>query len=264
MSAARGRKSKAKSLLAGHQKSWIWGRHAVCEALRGGAWPIVELYLDQDLPGEDLDQVRAFADPRGIEVHFSSRTRLTELCHRKNHQGYLARMGPYPYAQADTLLERVAPGRPLVLLDGVQDPQNLGTILRSAEVLGACGVVLTQDRSVGITAAVARSSAGAVHHLAVAQVSLPTFLDALGQKQVLRLCASQDATDELENVALSGKALAWVIGNEAQGVSPEVIERCDLCVRIPQVGQVESLNAAMAAGIVLYETLVRHRRAEEA
>jgi 23S rRNA (guanosine2251-2'-O)-methyltransferase len=253
----KGRSRKNKPLLASHQKSWIWGRNAVLEALRGGRWPVVQLLLARELDQDELASARDLAAQRGWDVEMARADRLTQLCSRKNHQGYLARMGPYPYADSEEILREPGSHGVVLLLDSLEDPQNFGTILRTAEVLGVDGVFVERSHRVGVTAAVARSSAGAVHHLRIAEADLLELADRMGQLGMKRICATEKADLTVREAPLGDKPIALVIGNESRGVREALRARCDLSVRISQRGRVESLNAAMAAGILLYEV---HRR----
>ncbi len=248
------RKRKNNALLASHQKSWIWGRYAVREALRGGQWPIVELFFSARMEPDELQEATHLARKADVAFALEEPERLRQLCHRKSHQGYLARMGPFPYAQSDSLIQVESGEEILVVLDGLQDPQNLGVVLRTAEVFGARGVLLEQSQSVGITAAVARSSAGAVHHLPVARGDLPERVLQMRRQGWTCLCASEKADASLSSADLSRGPIAWIIGNEAQGLRDEILQQCSQSLRIDQHGRIGSLNAAISAGIVLYET----------
>jgi 23S rRNA (guanosine2251-2'-O)-methyltransferase len=251
----RRRRRKAERRLPGnHQRRWLWGRHAVGETLRAGRWPVAELYLSDELPEGEREPVRAAAAALGAEVRVVPPERLRQLGKSSEHQGYLARMGPFPYADlAD--LEPAANARPLlVLLDGVQDPHNLGAILRSAEVLGVQGLVIGSEGQVGVTTHVARASAGAVNHLPIARVDdLAAAAGTIGGWGLMVVGASESGESAIGDVDLTGP-VALVIGNEGRGLSPGVRGACDRLARIPQTGHIGSLNAAVAAGILFYET----------
>jgi 23S rRNA (guanosine2251-2'-O)-methyltransferase len=257
----KGRSRKNKPLLASHQKSWIWGRNAVLEALRGGRWPVVQLLLARQLGQNEIGAAEELAHQRGWDVRMADADRLTQLCHRKSHQGYLAKMGPYPYVDSEEILRGPGVHGVVLVLDGLEDPQNFGTILRTAEVLGVDGVFVERSHRVGVTAAVARSSAGAVHHLAIAEADFLELADRLGQLGAQRICATEKADLAAREAPLGDKPVALIIGNEARGVREALRSRCDVSVRICQRGRIGSLNAAMAAGILLYEV---HRRRDEA
>jgi 23S rRNA (guanosine2251-2'-O)-methyltransferase len=251
---------RKKSLLAGHQRSWLWGRNLVGETLAAGRWPITELLLAEDLDRNERDRVRTLAEPRRIGVELVSRARLGQLANVPDHQGYLARVGPFPYADLEILLGRATePGALFLVLDGIQDPFNLGAMIRSAEVFGASGVVLGTVGQAGINTLAARASAGAVNRIAIARAE--ELATALGQFRE-RLCvvagAAADGRDRLDAVDWRRPSVI-VIGNEAEGLSTAVRSACDVLVRIEQAGGFNSLNAAAAAAVCLYE-VGRQRR----
>ncbi|HUT24953.1 MAG TPA: 23S rRNA (guanosine(2251)-2'-O)-methyltransferase RlmB [Sumerlaeia bacterium] len=288
----RGKSRRNKSgekLLGSHQRCWIWGRHAVREILEAGRWTPIELVLSEGLPSGELRNARELAEKRGAAVRVESAERLTQLCHVAEHQGYLAKMPPFPYADASEILSRIdrggtpaapagasARGTPvgeaeapassclsadtasanavtLVILDAIQDPFNFGAIVRSAEALGVDGVFIGEDRQVEVTSMVARASAGAVNRLPIARVGdladLATQLRALG---VRILGASEKAGQECAACDFRRPA-AIVLGSEGAGISPPLLEICDGLVRVPQRGVIASLNVAAAAAILFYE-----------
>jgi 23S rRNA (guanosine2251-2'-O)-methyltransferase len=248
-------------LLGNHQKCWIWGRHPVLETLRAGRWPVFELWLDAALVDESVREALACAELLKIPVNRCSTDEILRLCHSAEHQGYLAKMGEFPYAEEDQLFgegRTEAPGFYL-LLDGIQDPHNLGAILRSAEVFGATAVVLAGQGQVGVTRQVARSSAGAVNRVTLVQSSdLPSLAGRLKHAGVRVVGASEKATEAIDQFDWRGP-VALVVGNEGHGHSPEMTEQIETWVRIPQDGQIGSLNAAVAAAICCYE-IRRQRR----
>ena len=144
-----GRRRGSGKLLATHQRSWLWGRHLVLETLQAGRWPIVELYLAEDIDAASLRLVERLTAGK-LALRRATRKRLTELCHASEHQGFLAQVGPYPYIELEALLQRAGPTPLILVLDGVQDPFNLGAMLRSAEVFGADGVIVAETGQVEI------------------------------------------------------------------------------------------------------------------
>ncbi|HBH51233.1 MAG TPA: hypothetical protein DDY91_05005 [Planctomycetaceae bacterium] len=250
------RKKPESRLLGNHQRSWLWGRNLVRETVAAGEWPILELWLADDLPRDLSDLlVRQVSLRWGCEVQRAGRDVLERLCHDSAHQGCLARMGPFPYRTLDQLLDGAAEKSAFLVLDGIQDSFNLGAILRSAQALGIAGLLLGTRGQSPITSQAARSSAGAVNRLPIAQVeSLPTALGLLRSRGIRILGTDPHAGTSLPRTDLTG-SLAVVVGNESQGISAEVWECCDDRVRIPLGGEVESLNAAAAATIVCYERL---------
>lgn len=230
----------------------LYGRHAVLEALRAGRRPVRRVMLGQgvkqqaDIVGEILAAARQLDCPV-IEV---GRPAL-DAAGGVNHQGVIAETGPYPYVGLEQML--TAPGAPLCLvLDHLQDVQNLGTLLRTAEAMAVTGVILPDRRAAGVTPAVVNASAGAVEHLRIAQVTNLTH--TLGQLKkagfwIAGLDATADATP-LARADLSGP-LALVVGAEGAGLSRLVRDTCDWLVTIPMYGRVASLNAAVAGSVVL-------------
>jgi len=237
----------------------VYGMNPVRELLRAGAEGITELWL-----AEGGERPRAFAEleriarDHGAKVRTAPRPRLDRLAGVTQHQGIVAVVADYRYREVDDILEvaRKA-GKPplLVLLDGVEDPHNLGAVVRSAHALGAHGVVLPRDRAASVTPSAAKASAGAVEHLPIARVpNLVRTLEELKEVGVWTVAALPDGDVELSSVDLRGP-IALVIGGEGQGVRPLVRKSCDHAARIPMAGRVGSLNASAAAAIAIYEAM---------
>lgn len=253
------RKTKPKRLMGSHNRSWLWGHHLVRETLAAGRWPIVELRLSEDLAAAERETVTAIAAGRSIPVAIDSSDRLRQLCGASDHQGYLARMRPFPFATIEELLGGLSANPVLALLDGIQDPHNFGAIVRSAEVLGVEGILVPQTNQSDVTAIVARSSAGAVNHLPLARTEdLADAARRLREQHGLRIIAADHRAERLPFEHDWAAPAAIIIGNEAAGVSEPMRQVCDDLVRIPQAGRTESLNAAVAAGILFYE--IRRQR----
>jgi 23S rRNA (guanosine2251-2'-O)-methyltransferase len=254
------RKRRGKQpLLGNHQRCWLWGRHVVLETLKAGRWPILELRFAKELAESERELARALAEELQIPYSLATSEDLTMQCGSQEHQGYLAKMPPYPYEDLHSL-EKRWPACPLfLLLDGIQDPYNFGAILRSAEVLGANAVVIGTQHQAGISSQVARSSAGAVNHLPIIQeADLSQVLRNWHERGLRIMGASEKAKTPIHEADFT-KPLAFLIGNEGTGIRPELLAMCDDLVTIPQAGRVESLNAAVSAGILLYE-VARQRR----
>ncbi len=260
-----GRSSGGKSSgRARHNRpgDWIWGRRVVLETLRSGRWPIRDLWLCESVESEVSSEVYRLAEGLGIEVQLGDSESIRARCHTSQHGGVLARVGEFPYWSVESLFEEpgvVRDGVPVwLLLDSVQDPHNLGGILRSAEVLGVDGVVLARDHS-AINGHVARSSAGAVNHLRIARSeNLVALVMQLRREGVLVLAAVGSESRAARDQDLTG-SLALVIGNEGHGVAEDVLEVCDGRIGIEQSGDTDSLNVAVATGVLLYE-VDRQRR----
>lgn len=252
---------RRKKLMGNHQRSWVWGRNAVSEILRFSRWPIAELYLDQALPAEVWREVSEAAEAQNIVPEKVSAERIEQLCHRSDHQGYLARMRPFPYENAEFVLQRIDSERPLfvVLLDRLQDPHNFGAILRSAETLGVDAVVVGSRHQAEVNSQVARSSAGAVNRIPIVRVdSLVTFAEQL-RKSGLRLVAASEKAETTIDATDFRTATALLLGNEGDGVDQALLALCDAQVAIPQSGAIGSLNVAAAAAILFYE-VARQRK----
>ncbi len=249
----RRRKHSGPRLAGNHQRCWIWGRNAVLESLAAGRWtPLSLLAADRTDP-----QFRQLLEQRAAERHvpieWTSYDALTDRCQSTEHQGLMARMPEYPYATLDDALlpQKHAPF--LVLLEGIQDPHNFGAIIRSAEVFGADAVIVGQTAQCGVTPHVARASAGAVNHLPIART--PNLVDAIDwlRSRGLHILGATGSAHQPAHQAPLTAPTAIVVGNEGSGLSPELLAHCDQLIRIPQAGQTESLNAAVATGILCYE-----------
>ena len=235
----------------------VYGVNPVRELLRAGGEGLAELWL-----AEGAERPRAFSElerlarERGAKVRTAPRPRLDRLAGGAAHQGVVAVVADYRYRDVEDLLAaaRERDEQPLlVVLDGVEDPQNLGAVVRSAHALGAHGVILPRDRAAGVTPAAAKASAGAVEHCPVARVAnLSRTLELLKEAGVWSVAAVPDGDRALREVDLAG-ATALVVGGEGEGVRPLVRRTCDFTARIPMAGRLGSLNASAAAAIALYE-----------
>lgn len=240
-------------LMGNHQRAWLRGRHAVIETLRGGRWVPHELVVSDQFAAADARLVEDLAETLHVDLVVESHDRLTELCHARDHQGIIARMPEYPYESAQDVIGQASSVPLFVILECVQDPFNLGSILRSAGVFGVDGVFIGSHGQVDVNCQVARSSVGAVNRLAISRVdSLSMLLQQLKDAGVRILATSPHGESRIDEVDCIS-SLAVVIGNEGAGVSEELLQCCDQLVTIPQATDFESLNAAVSAGIVLYE-----------
>ncbi len=235
----------------------LYGRNAVYESLRAGRRQFFRLMVADTVRATDIvDDILALAERAGVPVERVPRRHLDWLG-EANHQGVALEASEYPYADLeDILAESARRSEPpfLLLLDLLQDPQNVGTLLRTAEAIGVHGVVIQQRRAVGITPTVVHTSAGAAEHLRIAQVpNLPETLERLKARNiwVVGLEAVRGAR-RYDQADLTGPR-ALVIGSEGEGLRRLVQERCDWMIQLPMVGNVTSLNAAVAGSIVLYE-----------
>lgn len=253
MPSARSNQPQRPKPLGTHQTSWIWGRHLVQETLQARYWPVLELWLADDLPESEVAATTRLAHAAEVPVQRATRNSLVSRCRGEDHQGYAARMAEFPYHSPDSILRRPVPFPFVIALDRIQDPFNFGTMLRSAEIFGAQGVIIGTREQVGVTSQVARSSVGAVNRLPIARVSeLGPFLNALDAKSFTVVAASEKASSIISDFDFCRPVLL-VVGNEGRGISDEVAAHCHATVRIPQQGTLNSLNAAAALAIICYE-----------
>lgn len=239
----------------------IYGINPVTEALNSGR-EIDKILLQDGAKHSRLSKITAMAKEKGIIYRFVNKKKLDELAEGGNHQGVLAYAAAHTYAEVDDIL-RLAEEREeapfIVIADGLNDPHNLGSIIRTANAAGAHGVVIPKNRSVGLTSTVSKVSAGALEYTLVARVSnISSTIENLKKKGVWVAGTALEGSMLHSEADLTG-ALAIVIGAEGEGISRLVREKCDFLVKIPMLGQAESLNASVAAGVLLYEA-VRQRQ----
>lgn len=228
------------------------------EALRAGARRLDRIVIAEGVRDARLREVIEAARRARVPVRREPRIALDRLTHNANHQGVLAITTAVSYADADELLRKISPSAVLLLLDGVEDPHNLGAIIRTAECGGASAIILPERRSAHLTDVVAKTSAGAVEHLPIARVTnLASFIEELKKQNVWVVGVENSAKIPYTEFNYSG-ALALVFGGEGRGLHRLVRERCDAVVSIPMRGRVSSLNVSVAVGVVLFEA-VRQR-----
>jgi 23S rRNA (guanosine2251-2'-O)-methyltransferase len=235
----------------------VYGVNPVREVLRAGSGEVSELWLaDGAARGPALAELERRARAAGAKVRTAPRPKLDRLAGTDRHQGVVAVVPEFRYAALEDLLARAAEsGRPplLVVLDGVEDPQNLGAIVRSAHALGGHGVVIPNDRAVGVTPAAAKASAGAVERSAVARVTnLAQALGILKEAGVWSVALAADGDRPLAALDLRGPT-ALVLGSEGEGLRPLVRRTCDFAAFIPMTGDFDSLSVSASAAVALYE-----------
>lgn len=232
----------------------IEGRNEVIEALRSGR-SIDRIYIQDGLHDGKLDTVRREAKKRGLRTDFVERKRLDDMSETGMHQGVIARAAAYAYAKVEDILEMaLKKGEDpfIFLLDGIEDPHNLGAMIRTANVCGAHGVIIPKDRAVGLTPTVVRSSAGALNYTPVAKVTnLVRTMEDL-KKRGLWFVGADMGGESMYEKDLKGP-VGIVIGAEGRGLTKLVRDACDFVVSIPVKGEIESLNASVAAGVLAYE-----------
>lgn len=236
----------------------LYGRNAVREALRAGRRRIYAIYLAESAKVRDaLADIVALAERAGVPVRTTPREQMDKLLAGAKHHGILAEASPYPYMslrELEALWARRDPPPLMLLLDHLQDPQNMATLLRTAEALGVDGVVIPAHRAAGITPAVVNASAGAVEHLRIArETNLVRAMRALQAAGLWLVGLEQAPGARLHVKADLTGPLGLVVGSEGEGMSRLVREACDFLVYLPMAGQVNSLNAAAAGSIALYE-----------
>jgi 23S rRNA (guanosine2251-2'-O)-methyltransferase len=232
----------------------VFGVNPVREALRG-ARGIHELYVQSTATDHRLEKILELAKEKGVRVIRRDREDLTRMCGSSHHQGMALRVAPFPYADLDDIIATAQGGSTgfILVLDGIQDPHNLGALIRTAACAGANGVIIPKDRACGITPAAEKSSAGAVETIPVAQVTnVVQALEAMKKIGYWVYGLTGEAETSLYSVDFSGN-VALVIGGEGEGIRPLVRKQCDVLASIPQYGGVGSLNASVAGGIALFE-----------
>ena len=240
----------------------IEGRNAVLEAFRSGKCVDKLFILDgcQDGPVRTIAREARKTD---TIINYVSKERLDQLSETHAHQGVIAQVAAYDYSTVDEILARAeekgeAPF--LIILDNVEDPHNLGAIIRTANLAGAHGVIIPKRRAVGLTSTVAKTSAGAINYTPVAKVTnIVRTIEELKEKGIWFVCADMGG-ETMYDLDLTGP-MGLVIGNEGEGVSRLVREACDFTASVPMKGEIDSLNASVAAGVLAYE-IVRQRLAK--
>lgn len=240
-------------------ENMIEGRNTVLEAFRSGK-PVDKLFVLDGCQDGPVRTIVREAKKHDTLVQFVDKERLTQLSQTGRHQGVIAYTAAYEYAQVEDMLA-LAKERGedpfLILLDDIEDPHNLGAIIRTANLAGAHGVIIPKRRAVGLTATVAKTSAGAINYTPVAKVTnLTKTMKELKEKGLWFVCADMGG-ESMYKLNLAGP-IGLVIGNEGEGVSRLVKETCDFVASIPMKGDIDSLNASVATGVLAYE-IVRQR-----
>ena len=242
-----------------YEELTIEGRNAVIEAFRSGK-TIDKLFVLDGCQDGPVKTITREARKQNTMITYVSRERLDQLSETGKHQGVIAYAAAYEYAEVEDMLKLAEEkGEPpfLFLLDGIEDPHNLGAIIRTANLAGAHGVIIPKRRAAGLTSTVAKTSAGALNYTPVAKVTnLSATIEELKEKGLWFVCADMGG-QEMYKLNLKGP-IGLVIGNEGEGVSRLVREKCDMIASIPMKGDIDSLNASVAAGVLAYE-IVRQR-----
>ena len=246
-----------------YEELTIEGRNAVLEAFRAGK-TIDKLFVLDGCQDGPVRTILREAKKTDCIVNFVKKERLDQMSETGKHQGVIAYAAAYEYGTVEEMLERAKEKNEqpfLILLDNIEDPHNLGSIIRTANQVGAHGVIIPKRRAVGLTATVAKASAGAINYTPVAKVTnLVKTMDELKKQGMWFVCGDMGG-DSMYSLDLTGP-MGVVIGNEGEGVSRLVKENCDFVATIPMFGDIESLNASVAMGVLSYE-IVRQRMAKK-
>ena len=237
----------------------IEGRNAVIEAFRAGK-TIDKLFVLEHCKEGSMNTVLREAKKQGTVINYVKRERLDQMSETGKHQGVIAYIAAYEYGSVEDILKKAEDKgeQPFVIiLDDIEDPHNLGAIIRTANLAGAHGVIIPKHRASGLTATVVKASAGAINYTPVAKVTnMSKTIEELKEKGLWFVCADMDGTT-MYDLDLKGP-IGLVIGNEGKGVSRLVKEKCDFIAKVPMFGDIDSLNASVAAGVLAYE-IVRQR-----
>jgi len=243
----------------GYEEFTIEGRNAVIEAFRSGK-TIDKLFIQDGCQDGPIQTIKREAKKTDVIIKFVDREKLDQMSQSGHHQGVIAKCAAYEYADVEDILEKARQKGEdpfVIILDNIEDPHNLGAIIRTANLAGAHGVIIPKNRAVGLTATVARTSAGALNYTPVAKVTnIARTIEDLKKQGIWFACADMDGEVMYRN-NLTGP-IGIVIGNEGEGVSRLVKEKCDYICGIPMKGDIDSLNASVAAGVLMYE-VVRQR-----
>ena len=237
----------------------IEGRNPVIEAIRAGK-PIDKLYILDGCNDGPVMSIKREAKKKDIFVKYVTKERLDQLSETGKHQGVIAYTAAYEYSELEDIFElaqKKGEAPFVIILDNIEDPHNLGAVIRTANLAGAHGVIIPKNRAVGLTSTVARTSAGAINYTPVVRVTnIVRTIEELKKQGMWFVCADMDGTI-MYDLDLKG-SIGLVIGNEGEGVSRLVKENCDMIAAIPMKGDIDSLNASVAAGVLAYE-IVRQR-----
>lgn len=242
-----------------YEEFTIEGRNAVIEAFRSGK-PIDKVFILDGCQDGPMVTIRREAKKKDVMIKYVTKERLDQMSETGKHQGVIAYAAAYEYAEVSDILEKAKEKGEdpfIFILDNIEDPHNLGAIIRTANLAGAHGVIIPKNRAVGLTATVAKASAGALNYTPVAKVTnLSQTIEELKKDGLWFVCADMDG-EIMYRQNLTGP-IGLVIGNEGEGVGRLVKSKCDLVARIPMQGDIDSLNASVAAGVLAYE-VVRQR-----
>ncbi|MGT2743188.1 23S rRNA (guanosine(2251)-2'-O)-methyltransferase RlmB [Streptococcus plurextorum] len=234
------------------QNDIVYGVHAVAESLQANTGN--KLYIQDDLRGKNVDKIKDLAAEKKVSISWTPKKTLNEMTQGAVHQGFVLRVSEFAYAELSDILEKAEQeDNPLILiLDGLTDPHNFGSILRTADATQVAGIIIPKHRAVGVTPVVAKTSTGAVEHVPIARVTnLSQTLDKLKEAGYWIFGTDMNGTPS-HKWNTKGK-LALIIGNEGKGISANIKKQVDEMITIPMKGHVQSLNASVAAAVLMYE-----------
>lgn len=238
----------------------IGGKHSVIEALKSGR-TINKIWVAENAQKHLTQPIVIEAKKLGVIIQHVDKRKLDQLAPGVQHQGVVAQVAPYAYAEVEDILQAAeSKGEPpfILLLDEIEDPHNLGSILRTADCTGVHGVIVPKRRSAQVTATVSKTSAGAAEYVPVARVTnLGQTIDSLKEKGIWVVGTDVSAAAGIYETNVFDGPVAIVIGNEGKGMGRLIREKCDVLVKLPMNGRINSLNASVAAGVVMYEVLRR-------
>lgn len=241
-------------------KAKLAGVNSIMEALKSGR-KIYKIYIQEGREGKKIEELTNLANSRGVYIQYVEKSRLDKMYTYTNHQGIVAEVANYEYSDINEVLESAAiKGEPpfILILDGIEDPQNLGSIIRTAECAGVHGIIIPKHNAVEVTEVVAKASAGAVEHTKIVQeTNLVNTIKYL-KKEGLWVVGADMAGDSNYFSTSIPSPTALVVGSEGRGMRRLVRENCDLILKIPMYGKIESLNASVSAALLIYE-IVRQR-----
>lgn len=236
------------------ETEYIYGKHTILSFLEAKN-QVNKLFIQKGLSGNIISDILDLVKQQGIVYQEVPKTKLDKMSNQANHQGLIASVPPYEYASLEDILNAAEEKKEdpfILILDGIEDPHNLGSIIRTADAFGVHGIIIPKRRSVGLTNAVAKTSTGAIEHVPVARVTnLSQTLDKLKAAGLWVFATALDGKDI--RTWNSQGPIALIIGNEGQGVSKNLMQNSDDLITIPMVGHVQSLNASVAAAIITYE-----------
>ncbi|MVX66966.1 23S rRNA (guanosine(2251)-2'-O)-methyltransferase RlmB [Clostridium chromiireducens] len=250
-------KDKSEDSEVQEREDIIIGRNAVIEALKGDG-TIETLYISNSKLEGSINTIISIAKEKKVLIKEVDKRKLDSMCDGETHQGVIAKVTPYKYSEVSDILalaEEKGEHPFIVILDEIEDPHNLGSIARTAELFGVHGIIIPRRRSASVSATVYKSSAGAIEHVKIAKVTnLNSTIEELKQKGIWVYGTDIRAEEYSYQTDFSGPC-AIIIGNEGRGISKLTVQKCDKLIKIPMVGKINSLNASVAGGIIMYEVL---------